>query len=234
MTNTSNKPSDLVLWGHSTADYQEMFALNDDDLKKKIIDCYPGASSFNAEITEKHGHVVSVDTLYEMDKTALTHYLDKVSETMQKKLEQNKEKFIWSNKTTLNELIKTRQQGIKKFLSDFEKGQKEKRYVGDKMKWLPFANRTFQLALCSHFLFGYRDHFDLNDHITVIRELSRIADEIRIFPLIDSQGEISSLVGPILLALQQQQVGVEVREVPYQFQKKGNAMMRIWAQSCHL
>ena len=35
-----------------------------------------------------------------------------------------------------------------------------------------------------------------------------------------------------MLALQARDFGVEVKAVNYEFQKGGNAMMRVWAQTC--
>ena len=68
----------------------------------------------------------------------------------------------------------------------------------------------------------------------VIRELARVAKEVRIFPLIDRHGQPSPFLGPVLLGLQEGNYGVEVKEVPYHLQPKGNAMLRVWAQQCQL
>lgn len=234
MTQNLKPPHDLVLWGHSLADYQEMFALTEDDLTKRILDCYPGAASFNAEITKRHGHVISMDDLYRYDQTSLSIFLSETFNEMLQRIHQQTDQFDWQHVKSLDEFSKKRQQGVKEFLSDYSEGKKSQRYISNNMLATHFADREFDLALCSHFLFGLREEQDLNYHVGVLNELSRIAEEVRIFPLVDSRGNISPLVGPVLLSLQQQNLGVEVREVPYQLQKNGNAMMRIWIKACAL
>ncbi|OJY02973.1 MAG: hypothetical protein BGO90_02450 [Legionella sp. 40-6] len=62
--------------------------------------------------------------------------------------------------------------------------------------------------------------------------MARVAREVRIFPLIDKEGQTSELLGPVLLQLQKEQFGVEVREIDYHLHQAENAMLRIWAQKC--
>ena len=59
-----------------------------------------------------------------------------------------------------------------------------------------------------------------------------MASEVRIFPLIDREGNTSEFLGPVLLQLQKENYGVEVREVNYHLHKAENAMLRVWAQKC--
>jgi hypothetical protein len=40
------------------------------------------------------------------------------------------------------------------FLADYEQGKAEGRYVAGEVPYLPFKYGSFDLALCSHFLFG--------------------------------------------------------------------------------
>ena len=97
---------------------------------------------------------------------------------------------------------------------------------------LPFADFSFDLALSAHYLFAAFDNQDVASNLVAIQELTRVAKELRIFPLINRYGEPSPFLGPVLLALQQANYGVEVREVNYHLQPKGNAMLRVWAQQC--
>lgn len=71
--------------------------------------------------------------------------------------------------------------------------------------------------------------------VTDIIEMARVAEEVRVFPLIDNRtGELSPLVGPVLVALQAQHFSVEVLEVPYKFQKNGNAMLKARSLTCEM
>ena len=41
-----------------------MFNLTSDDLERKILGCGDGPASFNAELTELGGNIISVDPIY--------------------------------------------------------------------------------------------------------------------------------------------------------------------------
>ena len=45
-------------------------------------------------------------------------------------------------------------------------------------------------------------------------------------------GGLSDELGPVMLLLQEHDYGVEVREVPFHQQVGGNAMLRVWSQTC--
>ena len=70
--------------------------------------------------------------------------------------------------------------------------------------------------------------------MSVITELARVAKEVRIFPLLDQNGVLSPLLGPVLLKLQQENFGAEVREVVNHLQPDNKAMLRVWAQLCRV
>ncbi len=71
-------------------------------------------------------------------------------------------------------------------------------------------------------------------HIEMIRSLCDVAQEVRIFPLFNSHGELPSILGPLMHHLTNQNIGLEINAVSYQFQMKGNAMLRLWAQTCEI
>ncbi len=99
---------------------------------------------------------------------------------------------------------------------------------------LPYPDFTFDLALCPDYLFTDEDNQSIDFHLKQIYELARVAKDVRIFPLSDSKGIPSPLLGPILLGLQQDNYGVEVRDVTTFLHPKGSAMLRVWAQQCHV
>ena len=99
-------------------------------------------------------------------------------------------------------------------------------------KTLVFDDFTFDLALCPYYLFMPVQSVDAS--LQVIRELARVAKEVRIFPLSDTHGLPSPLLGPVLLGLNQENYGVEVRDVTSSLKPKGNAMLRVWAQQCQV
>lgn len=224
----------LVLWGHSLADYQEMFDLGQSDLNKSILNCGSGPSSFNAEMTKAGHQVVSSHELYSLTRDELEKQINQYFQDMLAKIQAEQDHFLWDHIGSLNELASARQESLQKFLKDYEAGKKEQRYQAIKFEKLPYKDLEFDLALSSHFLFFNQDESDAEFLKAVLLELCRVAHEVRIFPLVNHHGETSPLVAPLLLELQQKNLGVEIRQVPYKFQKNGNAMLRIWAQECKL
>lgn len=99
---------------------------------------------------------------------------------------------------------------------------------------LSFPDFAFDLALCPDYLFTDEENQNVDFHLKQIHELARVAKEVRIFPLSDSQGFPSPLLGPVLLGLQQENYGIEVRDVTTFLHPKGSAMLRVWAQQCHV
>ena len=91
----------------------------------------------------------------------------------------------------------------------------------------PANYAAFELALSSHFLFLYGARFDRAFHLAGVRELCRVAREVRIFPLVDLEGRRSAHLAPVLAMLKGAGLTAEVAEVGYQFQKGGNQMLRI-------
>ena len=91
------------------------------------------------------------------------------------------------------------------------------------------SDQHFELALCSHQLFS---EDDLDYQVKTLFDLCRVASEVRVFPLLNLKGELTQSLGPVMQAMQENNVGVEVKEVPFEFQKIGNAMLRVWNQSC--
>lgn len=224
----------LVLWGHHVDEYREMFALSATDLKSNLLEYGCGASAVNKELSQQGGLVTSCDPLFALDKSTLSTKVSLIFDDMVARIKDVQQKFDFSHYGGLDALIASRRQGMNEFFSDYTQGQAEKRYLPLVNHSLPFADHTFDFALSSHYLFAELDNQDLDFHLQAIRELARVAKEVRIFPLIDRYGQPSTFLGPILLALQQDKLGVEVREVKYHLQPKGNAMLRVFAQQCQV
>src|SRR5713101_2311372 len=108
---------------------------------------------------------------------------------------------------------------MKKFLTDYDQGKHDGRYVTGSLPGLPFREDQFSLALVSHLLFLYSDQFDLDFHIAAVNELLRVADELRVFPLLTLDRQWSPHVGPVIEHLKWAGFEVEVVVVGYEFQK---------------
>ena len=73
---------------------------------------------------------------------------------------------------------------MRDFLDDYVAGKAQGRYVDAELPDLPFSDSSFDLALCSHFLFLYTTQLGEAFHHSAIREMCRVAAEVRIFPLL--------------------------------------------------
>ncbi len=217
----------VVPWGRSFDEYRRMFALSDEDLRLKIIGCGDGPASFNAVATRHGSRVVSCDPIYRYDADQLRQRIAATHDEILKQTRQNARDFVWSIIRSPEELGETRMAAMNAFLDDYDAGRLEGRYLDAELPNLPFGDRTFDLALSSHFLFLYSAQLGESFHRAAIREMCRVAAEVRIFPLLALGGVPSSLVEPLGEELREEGAAVSIESVPYEFQRGGNTMMRI-------
>jgi len=225
---------ELVLWGHHVDEYHEMFDLSWSDFDKRILEFGCGPSAVNMELNETTEHVVSCDPLFNLDKSTLSTKASLIFDEMEASVKKDQGKFDFSRYGGLENLVAKRREGMKEFFADYEQGRVENRYVPVNDYTLPFAGFSFDFALSSHYLFAGLDEQDAEFHLQIVKELARVAKEVRIFPIINKNGKPSPILGPLLLGLQQENYGTEVREVAYTLQQQGNAMLRVWAQQCEV
>lgn len=217
----------VVPWGRSFDEYQRMFALSESDLGRTIVGCGDGPASFNAEATRRGSRVVSCDPIYRYDVDQLR---ERIAVTYQEILEQtrlNATEFVWNEIRSIEELGQVRMAAMNDFLDDYPMGRTDGRYVDAALPELPFSDVTFDLALCSHFLFLYTKQLGESFHLRAIREMCRVAREVRIFPLLALGAVSSPLVEPVIAAFEGDGFSVSIEPVPYEFQRGGNRMMRI-------
>ncbi|KTD56384.1 hypothetical protein Lsan_3072 [Legionella santicrucis] len=224
----------LVLWGHSVDEYREMFDLSQEDMNSRILEYGCGPSAVNAQQFLEAHQAVSCDPLFVLDKDTLSSKAIMIFAQMADEVRKEQEQFDFSRNGSLEQLLEYRQEGMKSFFADYEKGKAEGRYLGAADYHLPYADFSFDFALSAHYLFADLEDQTVDFHLNVIRELARVAKEVRIFPLNDMEGKSSELLGPVLLQLQKNGYGVEIREVDYHLHKSENAMLRVWAQKCDI
>ncbi|MEQ8671910.1 MAG: class I SAM-dependent methyltransferase [Aggregatilineales bacterium] len=218
---------DIKPWGRLLGEYVGMFALTEADFHKRILGCSDGPASFNAEMTAQGYRVTSVDPLYAMSAAQIEQ---RVQETWQEILAQvrdNMEMFVWTKFKTPDELGEARLSAMRQFIADYETGKAEERYLEGSLPQLPFEDHQFELALCSNFLFLYDEHFTDDFHIEAVRELCRVADEVRIFPLHGLQNTLAKQVAPVEAALRADGWQVERVVVDYEFRHGSNRMLRL-------
>jgi ubiquinone/menaquinone biosynthesis C-methylase UbiE len=127
----------------------------------------------------------------------------------------------------VEELGRIRMTAMEEFLSDYPQGLEQGRYVQGELPLLAFADKEFDLAVCSHLLFLYSEHLSEDFHMASIRELSRVAKEVRIFPLLELGAKISRHLRNVTDRLSALGYAVTTVPVSYEFQRGGNQMMVI-------
>lgn len=218
----------VVPWGRSLDEYIRMFDLSEGDLGSTILDCGAGPASFNAEMQSRGCTVVSCDPIYRFSSADISRRIDETYNTVLRKTIETRNKFLWHEMKSPEQLGRTRMAAMKKFLEDFSLGISEGRYRVAELPSLPFRDAEFDLALCSHFLFTYSHLLSIDFHLAAVRELCRVAREARVFPLMPSFGEArSEHVATLIDQLTAEGYRCAVRLVSYEFQKGGNEMLMV-------
>ena len=221
------KLSQAVPWGRSMAEYVGMFDLGAQDLGKQILGCADGPASFNAEMTAHGYRVVSCDPIYVFTGHEIRQRVAATFETIMGQMPATRDNFVWDSIPSIKALGAMRMAAMEAFLRDFARGNQGNRYVASALPHLPFADSSFDLALCSHFLFLYSEQLGETFHLMALRELCRVAVEVRVFPLLDLDGQVSPHLGPALATLHREGFRSTVRTVPYEFLKGANEMVVI-------
>ena len=217
----------VVPWGRSFDEYQRMFALTEVDLGLQIVGCGDGPASFNAEATRRGLAVISCDPIYRYDVDQLRERIASTYDEILEQTRRNADEFVWSTIHSVDELGQVRMAAMNDFLDDYPAGRTVGRYIDAELPNLPFSDSAFDLALCSHFLFLYTTQLGEAFHRSAIGEMCRVAMEVRIFPLLALGATPSPLVDQVVDELGGRGFKVSIDDVPYEFQRGGNKMMRI-------
>jgi hypothetical protein len=203
-------------------DYRQIFALSEPDLQKKILEYPAGISSVNAELYALGHLIISGDPAYSLSPKEMRDYASKIL----------RENIAATDKSCQSALIAQWEQSLELFLSDYETGKKQGRYRA--MDLPPFSNveETYELLLCTDFLFN--PPVSSGTAQELMNELCKLAAEVRIFPLPQDKNAVAAELGPMMLALQQRNFGVEIRAVNYPPCNQASAMLRIWAKECEV
>ena len=218
----------VVPWGRSYDEYVRMFALSEADLARTILGCGDGPAAFNAEATRRGARVVSCDPLYRFTRAEIDGRIAATCDTVLEQARRNADQFVWGHGiASVDDLGEVRMRAMRVFLADHDAGKAAGRYVDASLPALPFGDDAFELALCSHFLFLYSAQFDEAFHRASIRELCRVAREVRIFPLLALAGTRSPFVEACVADARASGRDVSIRSVDYEFQRGGSEMLRL-------
>lgn len=217
----------VVPFGRSLDEYRLMFKFTEDDLDKNIIDIGAGPASFNAEMFSHGKSIISVDPLYNFQAEDIKKQFYSVVDSIIDQVRATEEDWVWSYHTSPENLKVNREHVLHRFLDDYEKGKADGRYITGELPKLDFYDGQFEIAVCSHFLFLYSDHFTYEFHLQSVLEILRVAKEVRIFPLLTLILEKSPYLDSLIQQLESLGFEVSIEKVKYELQKGGNEMLRI-------
>jgi hypothetical protein len=214
----------VVPWGREADEYEAFFALADVPPRARVLDCGGGPSSFTAEWCARGRPVVAADPLYAFDGAAIRARFDATRAPMREGMERAHAHFIWEFYASEDAVVLRRERALARFCSD--RAAHPERYVAASLPVLPFASDSVELVLCSHLLFLYSAELSLELHVESVREMLRVGRELRVFPLLDLEGEPSQHLEPALAALRAE-ADAERVTVPFEFRRGAREMLRL-------
>ena len=217
----------IVFIGRTFEEYMKIFSLTMDELKgKKILDCPSGACSFTAIAKSLGIDVTACDIAYYHEAADLKRKgLEDIEHAMEH-VETNKTNYVWEYFKDIGALKSERLNALNNCIGDMIKFTN--RYIPAALPELPFKDEEFDIILSAHLLFMYADRLDFEFHISTLNELLRVSkDEICIFPLVDLDGKRYEHLDEIRKYLLDKGCTTEEIEVPYEFQRNANSMLKI-------
>lgn len=215
----------VVPWGRRLCEYRAFFALDNMTGAGPVLDAGGGPSSFAAEAASEGTRVVAVDPIYRVPGAAIAARFEETAVAMREGAQRAAYRFNWRYYGSEEAVHRLRREALALFLADFEAGKSAGRYVPGALPDLPFADGSFRLALSSHLLFLYGDTFDFDFHVAAMRELLRVAGEVRVFPLFNLDGRPSSHLPGVMQVLSGDGARCVLKEVPFEFQKGARRML---------
>ncbi|WP_156040895.1 SAM-dependent methyltransferase [Chondromyces apiculatus] len=187
-TAASSPIGDIIISARPADDYLAQFALTEPDLLRgPVLDCPGGASDFGVHVRALGGRAVSVDPAYGVPPEHVDQRLRADFHRVTAWTATRPDRFPPGPDGRWQRLPRW-QSAAQTFLDDYRRDRDEAtgHYLPALLPTLPFPDRAFALATSGFLLFTYPDHFDLAFHLRALRELLRVADEVRVHPLNDS------------------------------------------------
>ncbi|MVO89268.1 MULTISPECIES: class I SAM-dependent methyltransferase [Streptomyces] len=173
----------MLVSARSFDEYRAMFALTDDDLGQRILDCPGGAASFVAEAGARGVDAVAVDPQYGPERDVLGALALREIEHKHAYVADNAGGFVWDWFGSPERYTRLRAGSARAFTADI--AARPDRYVAGALPHLPFPDRSFDLVLSSHLLFSYGAQFGEDFHLSALIELVRVARRaVRLFPVV--------------------------------------------------
>ena len=215
----------MLLTSRSFDEYVAMFDLDEQALDGRFLDCCAGASSFIAEHVARGGDGLAVDPVYASSGADLVSAANDGLGGGTQIIDRHSDRFVWDWYGTVGRREAIRREAAAAFLVDV--GHHPGRYVAAALPQLPLASQSVDVALCSHLLFTWSEQLGHQWHLAALREMLRVVRrEIRVFPLVvQGTGVQVPFLADLLGRLRGEGHDVEVRRVPYEFQRRADSIL---------
>ena len=218
---------EVLVSARSFAEYAAMLDLSDADLAGRVLDCPGGAAGFTATALQQGIDATAVDPAYAGGPAELAALAERAGQEAHRGHQhvlRDVEQYLWSFFTDPGDHLHQRLATTEVFAAGV--AARPERYVPAALPHLPFADAAFDLTLCSHLLFAYDDRFDVAWHLAALVELARVADQVRVFPLLSHvDGARYPHLGELRAELARRGITSQVQQVAYEFQRGGDEML---------
>lgn len=214
----------MLVSSRSFEEYVAMFGLQGDALPASVLDCAAGAASFVAELSDRGVTAVAVDPAYALSDDEIRARVQADLGGCVDMLLRDHEHFTWSWYGSLERREQLRHDAAAIFLADH--AARPERYRAAELPDLPFVDGEFDLAVCSHLLFTWAPELGRAGHQAALLELTRVATEVRVFPLVlRATGAPVDFLAPLLDDLGTAGLSTRLVDVPYEFQRGAHTML---------
>jgi hypothetical protein len=219
----------MLVTSRSFAEYAAMFDLPS-PLPASILDCCAGGSGFTAVAAERGVDAVALDPAYALSQEALAEHVRQSNSGGTQMVTDNADAFVWEWYGSRARRDELRAEAAEAFLAHL--AAHPDRYVAGELPTLPFPDGRFALAVCSHLLFTWANRFSEAWHLDSLRELARVAAEVRVFPLVlQANAAPIPFLASVRETLAAEGIASEIRRVPYEFQRGANEMLVLSRQA---
>lgn len=219
----------IAFLGRTLAEYIQFFDLDLSEWQNsKILDCPSGAAAFVAEAYKMGIDAVAADLLFNFDAETLINKCQTDVQHVIEKITPVSHLYNWEYYGNPQGLKAKREEALKYFAEDYLISKSAGRYLPVELPNLPFPDQSFDLVLSGHFLFTYHQNLDYNFHLQTILEFYRVcSQQVRIYPIQGNDAKIYPLLDDLITDLQKQGINVEIKTVPWVFQKGSNQMLQL-------
>jgi hypothetical protein len=170
--------------------------------------------------------VTAIDPVYHFSGAEIKQRFDDCVDNIIQQVEDSRADWVWKYHKSPADLRQTRELALELFLADYDGGKVAGRYIAGEVP-AAIEGEYYDLILCSHFLLLYSAQLDWEFHRQAVTALLEHGKELRIFPLLTLNWDLSPYIDPLCKYLEQLGYHTEIVAVEYEFQPGGNQMLVI-------